>query len=40
MKKDIILSSLNFSILEQFGFVRLEELDFHNGGSKYKVFFI
>lgn len=38
MKKDIILSSLNFSILEQFGFVKLEELDFHNGGSKYKVF--
>lgn len=38
MKKDIILSSLNFSILEQFGFIRLEELDFHNGGSKYKVF--
>lgn len=38
MKKDIILNSLNFSILEQFGFVRLEELDFHNGGSKYKVF--
>ena len=38
MKKDIILNSLNFSILEQFGFVRLEELDFHNSGSKYKVF--